>query len=124
MRIADDEADAGERRDLFGGTLGVAAGHHNFCFGILSAHAADRGSRILIRTRRHRAGIHDDHGSLRGSRRACQPALFELAFEGGAVSLSDTAAEILYIVSGHVPMVTHPSASPTGIRPKPQSSAT
>ena len=112
MRIADDETDAGQRRNFFGGALRVAASHHDSCFGILPAHAADRGARILVRARRNGAGIHDHHGRFRRSGGASHPALLELAFEGGAVSLRGAAAKVLYVVSGHDPMVPHPLQSP------------
>src|SRR5258708_38895393 len=100
--VADDEADAGQRRDFFRSALCVASGHYDSCFRILAANAADRGARILVRAGGHGAGIHHDYGGLRRSRGACDTVLLELAFEGGAVSLSGAAAKVLYIVSGHV----------------------
>src|ERR1700674_311976 len=106
--VADDQADAGEGGNLFGGALRVAAGDYDSRFRILPTYAADRGASILVRARGDCAGIHHHHGGLRGSGGAGRPALLELAFEGCAVSLSGATAEVFYVVSGHVLMVTHP----------------
>ena len=100
--------------DFFRCALRVASRHDDARIGILSPHSPDGRARILIRARGHRAGIHDDHGCLCRSRRAHDTALFELTFEGGAVSLGGAATEVFYKISSHIPMVTQHSASPRG----------
>ena len=109
--VADDETDAGQRRNLFGRALRIATRHHDSRPRILSPDAPDGGARILIRACGHGASVHHDDGSLRWSRGACHPALLELAFESGAVSLSGATAEILYIVSRHDSIVTQTRSS-------------
>jgi hypothetical protein len=112
VRIADDQADAGQCGNLFGGALRVASCHYDLSVGILTADAADSGARILIGTCGNGAGVHHNYGSLSGSGGASHSALFELTFEGGTVRLGGAAAKIFYIVSGHDPMVTQTAALP------------
>ena len=109
VRVADDETDSWQRRYLLWRPLRVAAGDHDLCFGILAADTANRRTRVLIRARGNRAGVHHNYGGLRRSGSARHPALCELAFESGAVGLSGAAAEVLYIVSRHIPMVPQTS---------------
>jgi hypothetical protein len=58
--VADDQGHAGESGDFFRGTLGVAAGDYDLRLGILAAHAADGGARVLVGARGDGAGVHDN----------------------------------------------------------------
>jgi hypothetical protein len=80
VRVADYQTDAGESGDFLGGALGVTAGDHDLCFGILAADAADGGASVLIGICRYGAGVHHHHRGLRGSGGAGDTLLFELAF--------------------------------------------
>jgi hypothetical protein len=61
VRVADDDAHAGQSGNLFRRSLRVASRDHNPSVGILSPHPADGGTRILIGPSRDRAGIHYHH---------------------------------------------------------------
>lgn len=105
--VADYYAYARERGDFFWGALGVASRYYDLGFGILAADAADGGAGVLIGGRSDGASVQDYDCGLRGRACAGEAALFELAFEGGAVGLSGTAAEVLYVVGGHMVMLAH-----------------
>ncbi len=68
-------------------------------------HAAHGCARILIRGRGYRAGIENDNFCVGRFCSAFQPALLELAFERGSVSLSGPATKILYVESRHSTIV-------------------
>jgi hypothetical protein len=107
--ITDNEAHPRQSRDLFGGSLRIAAGNHNFRFRVLPLHAPDRRSRVCIGGGGNRAGIqHDDGGLCRWS--AKQASLFELSFQSGAVGLRSAAPEVLYVISPHRSMLMHADA--------------
>ena len=108
MRISDDRANARKRGKLLRGALGIASGDNNFRFGILPAHAADGGPRILIRCRCDVTRIEQDEVGLRGGGGTCQAPLFELMFKSRAVGLVGTATEILHVKSRHGNMVAQP----------------
>jgi len=101
VRVAHNAGYAGQGRDLFRGTLGVASGDDNLRVGILALDAADSGAGILVGGGRHRTGVEDDHVGIRG-RGATQAALLELALQGSAIRLGGATAEILHVESGHV----------------------
>ena len=101
VRVADDEVYSGQGRQFFRSALRVASGDNNSGVGILPAHSANRGARILIRTVGHRAGVQDDDGGPSGRGSTNQPALLELAFQGGAIGLRGTTAKVFYKESGH-----------------------
>jgi hypothetical protein len=105
--VADDHGHAWESGDFFRGALRVATCDHDLGAGILAAYAADGGAGVLVRAGSHGAGVHYYHGGLGGSGGAGHAALFELAFEGGAVGLRGAAAEVFYVVSGHLVMLAH-----------------
>ena len=65
----------------------------------------DRG-RILVGGRRHRTRIDDYDGSLLRRISPSQAALFELAFESRAIRLRGATAEIFYVITGHILMLT------------------
>ena len=64
VRIADHQADARQRRDLFRRPLRVTARDYNLCTRILPQHPADGRARILIRPGCNGAGVHYHDGSL------------------------------------------------------------
>ena len=101
VRISDDEIYARQRSDFFRSTLRVAAGDDDSGIGILPAHSSNGGSRILIRSRGHGAGVKNDERGIGGIRRARQSALGELALESGAIRLGGATAEVFDEESGH-----------------------
>jgi len=108
VRVADDMSYARQPCDLFGGALRVATGDDNAGLRIPALNAADGRARILIGGSGDGTSIEYDDGSLAGIRGARETEFLELAFESGAVGLGGAATEILYVISGHVLMVTHP----------------
>ena len=107
MRVADDQADAGEFCDLFGGALRVASGDDDAGVGVLALHAADGGAGVLIGRSGDGAGVEDDDGGVCGFVGARESLLFELTFEGRAIGLRGAAAEVFDVISGHMLMVPH-----------------
>lgn len=108
VRVPHDAGHARQGCHFFRSTLRVATRDHDLRRRIPPLHSADGRPRVLVRRRRNRARVqHDDRRLLRGPS-PLQPAFLELAFEGRAVSLCSAAAEVLYVVAGHVPMLTHP----------------
>ena len=53
------------------------------------------------------AGVEDDDGGRCGIGGRGAATVEELAFEGGAVGLGGTAAEVFYVVGGHLVMLAH-----------------
>lgn len=80
VRVADNNAYAGQSGDFFRGALGIASGDHDACIGILPVHPANCGAGILICRSRHGAGVQNDDRGVRGTRSANQSLLYELAF--------------------------------------------
>jgi hypothetical protein len=101
VRIADHQAYAWQRRDLFRRTLRIATGDNDPGVRILTTNPPDGRTRILVRSRSYGAGIHYYDGSLCGSGGAGKAAFFELTFEGGAIRLGGAAAEVFYKESRH-----------------------
>src|SRR5260370_40040364 len=108
MRVSDDRANPRKRRNFLRGALRIASGDNNFRFGILSAHAADGGPRILIRCRCDVTRIEQNEVGLRGGGGPCQAPLFELMFKSRAVGLVWPATEILNIKKNHRKKVSQP----------------
>jgi len=101
VRIADDEGDAGESGEIFGGALGVTAGNENFGGGILRVDFADGVAGLRVGGGGDGAGVDDDEfGVLRGGR-GSTAAVEELALDGGAVGVGGAAAELFDVEGGH-----------------------
>ena len=99
--VAYDEGDAGEGGDLFGGSLGVAAGYEDARGRIGRMDFADGVAGLGIRGGRDRTGVENydvGHRSI-GSEGATLFA--ELPLDGRAVSLGGTAAELFDVKSAH-----------------------
>jgi catechol 2,3-dioxygenase-like lactoylglutathione lyase family enzyme len=101
VRIANHAGHAGQGRDFFRGTLGVASGDDDLGVGILALHAADGGAGVLVGGGCYRARVEDDHVCIGGGSPG-QPALLELALQGSAIRLGGAAAEVFYMKGGHV----------------------
>jgi hypothetical protein len=101
MRVADDQVHSWQGGDLFRSALRIASGDDDSGFRVLAADSANRGARVLVGARSHRAGVEDYDGSLRGTGGTRKSALFELPFEGGAIGLIGAAAEVFDKESGH-----------------------
>ena len=101
MRVPDDEVHTGQSPDFLGSTLGVTACNDNPAVRILTPNSADGRSGIVIGSGSDGASIQDyNRGVCRGDG-AREPAVLELPFKSGAVSLSGTTAEVFYEESGH-----------------------
>jgi len=101
MRISHHPFHAGHGGQFFGGALGIAAGYENARAGVFTMHAADGGAGIAIRLGRDGAGVeHNDIGLVAGFGFR-ETALGKLRFDGRAIGLSRTAAEILNVKAGH-----------------------
>ena len=99
--VSDHQVHAGQSSNFVGRPLRVTSCDYDSGLGILAAHSADGGARVLVRSGRDGAGIeHYDRG-LSGARSTSQPVLFELAFESGAIGLRGATTKILYKKSGH-----------------------
>src|SRR5260221_6306423 len=99
--IADNERDAGESGQFFGGALGVTAGDENFGGGILRVDFANGIAGLRVGGGCDGAGVDDDElGGLRRSR-GCAAAVQELALDGSAVGLGGAAGELFDVESGH-----------------------
>lgn len=90
---------AGQSGDFFRGALRVAAGDHDPCVGIFAMNAADGGAGVLISGSGYGAGVENNESGFRGLVGPLQAAFAELAFDGGAVGLGGSAAEIRHVVS-------------------------
>ena len=117
VRVADDDADPGQGREFFGGTLGIAPRHNDAGFRILALDPANGGAGILIGCGSHSARVQNHDRSLRGRGCAGKPALLELAFEGGAIRLRGAATEVFYVKSGHVTMLAQSAVNTGGNAP-------
>ena len=106
MRIAHYETNSRQRSNFLWRSLRVATGDDDLRLRILPAHASNRGARILVGGRRHRTRIDDYDGSLLRRISPSQAALFELAFESRAIRLRGATAEIFYVITGHILMLT------------------
>src|SRR5215472_925728 len=95
VRIAHDPSDAGQRGDLLGSALGVAASDHDLSVGIFAVYPADRGARILVGGGGHGTGIEHDYVGF--AHRSCVPQASggKSAFHGGAISLGRSATKVL-----------------------------
>ena len=63
--------------------------------------AADGGTRVLIGRRGDGAGVQDDDFGFCGGGGALQPAVEQLALDGGAIGLGRAASEVLDMISRH-----------------------
>jgi hypothetical protein len=106
VRVADHLRNARQGSDFFRSALGVAAGDHDLAAGILAVDAADGGARVLISGRSHAARINYHYFGLSRGLGWLKPAVAELAFDSRAVGLGGAAAEVLYIETGHVSILT------------------
>ena len=99
--VADHEGNAGEGRDFFRGALRVAAGDNDARGGVRGVDFSDRVAGLGIGSGGDRTGV--DHNHVRGMRFRSGNAtlLAQLVFDGGAVSLCGTAAELLDVEGGH-----------------------
>src|SRR5690349_16170382 len=124
--VADNEIDSRQSGDFFRGALRVTSCDNDSGFRILAADSADRGAGVLIGARSHGAGVEDYDGSVRRTGGARESALFELPFEGGAIGLSGSAAEVFYKESGLTLWYRTPEFlnEVTEVRPSPAFSAT
>src|ERR1035441_3899421 len=95
MRVSDDQTDTGQRRNLLGCALSVAAGDQDSGGGIFAMNAADGSPRILIGRCGDGAGIQDNDFGLDGGRGALQSAGQQLALDGGAIGLGRAASEVI-----------------------------
>ncbi len=101
MRIADDEADARQRRDFLGSALRITAGNQDLRIGIFAMNAPDGGPGILIGRCRYGASVENDDLGFVGGAGATQSALKQLPLDGGAVRLGGPASEILNVIGRH-----------------------
>ena len=99
--IADHHANTGQRRQLSGRALCVAACHQNPCRRILTMDAANGGARVLVCRCGHGAGIQDYNFGRVGIARAFQAAIEQLALNRGAIGLRRATAEILHVIRRH-----------------------
>ena len=100
MGVADDAADAGESGQFFWSTLGVAPGDDDAGGRACGVNFADSVAGLGVSGGRDGAGVEDDDVSaLRGCRGAA--TIEELAFDGGAVGLGGSAAELFDVEGGH-----------------------
>ena len=101
MRIAHDISYARKCGQLFGSALGVAPGDDDASGGACGMNFADGIASLGVCSCGDGAGVQDDH--VGGIWRTCDSAatVEELAFNGGAVGLSGTAAELFDVEGGH-----------------------
>ena len=90
-----------------GSALGIASRDHDLRAWILALDAANGSARILVRSIGDRTRIQNDQVGLAGGRGTGQAALSQLTLQGGAIRLSGAAAEVFYVVTGHLSMVAH-----------------
>ena len=105
VRIANYQIYARERREFFGGSLCIAARDYDASFGVLAADSADRCTRILISSSRHRAGVQDHNRCLIRASGAGKSLLFELALQRGAIGLRGATTEVFYVIGRHFSIV-------------------
>ena len=101
MGIANDEGDAREGGDFFGGALGVATGDDDASGRVRGVDFADGVAGLGIGSGGDGAGVEHDHvGSVGLCGRGA--ALFaQLTFNGGAIGLGGATAELLDVERGH-----------------------
>jgi|SRR5581483_4090550 hypothetical protein len=101
VRIADNVTYPGQGGDLLRSALRVTSSDNNLTIRIFPMDTADSGARVLIGSGGDRTSVeNNDLCGLRG-RRAVQPSLRKLPFNGCAVSLCRTAAKILDVETSH-----------------------
>jgi len=81
MRIADNPGDAGERGELFGGALGVAAGDDDAGGGVCGVKLSDGVAGLRVGGGGDRAGVHDNEVSGRGFGCGGATAIEQLALD-------------------------------------------
>jgi hypothetical protein len=101
VRIAYNFADARQGGNFIGRALRVTPGDNNLTIRIFPVDAADGGARVLIDSGRDRTSVENNDLCRLCGRRAVQPSLRKLPFNGGAVSLRRTAAKILDVETSH-----------------------
>ena len=94
VAVADDSGNAGERGQLFGGALGVAAGGDDAGIGVEAMGAANVGTGFAIGFGRDAAGVYDHHIGLGVQSFRCAGGTQESGY-GFAISASGPAAEVL-----------------------------
>ena len=107
MRVANNLCNPRQRRDLKGGSLGIAASDNDFAVRILTADASDSRSRVLFGGGGYGTGVQDYVVSGVGSVCAGQSSFPELLLDGGTVRLSSPASEIFYVKGGHAPILAY-----------------
>ena len=101
VRVSNDHAHAGKRRQFLRGALRIAASDENLRFRITAMNSPDRRANFLIGRCSYGACVEDDDFGVDGRTRARQSAVKQLALNRGTISLRCPAAEVFYKERSH-----------------------
>ena len=102
MGITDDEGDAREGSELFGGALSIAAGDKNLRGGIVRVNLADGFASLRVRGGCDRASVDDDEFGVMCAGGRGAAAVKKLTFDSGTVGLCGATTELFDVESGHM----------------------